>query len=431
MMMTNGESDYLYFKRLLPTYDVFYEKRYYKPWEEVQVVDTWDAKVWITICEDMRDEWYDNKPVAESIAAWADMIINLSSSPFAINKTWVRQDIIKNHVISWNVPFVYVNQVWGQDGNVTDGWSMIYNAAWERIWQWPRFTEHLEVVDMDKQYDIEPELEKYAEVHETIITWLRDFLTKSGIKNVVIWVSGGIDSAVNLYFLSKVLEKENIFAYYLPSQYSQSQKYIDDIVRLSGIDIKTLSLQNVFDQAKTDFKDQASVEFKWLVSENFQAQYRWVMLMTLAREHNAVVINNSNRTEITLWYATIYWDTIGFLSTIWDLKKTEVYDLARWVNKNNGSEIIAESVINRAASAELSEWQVDPFDYTKECDWIDAIMDNKWTLEAIKLWLTPEKAQHYYNLFKRSEFKRMQFPPVIRLKPNTLGLGRVYPIVNK
>lgn len=262
---------------------------------------------------------------------------------------------------------------------------------------------------------------KYENVLSTIKSELFNYLQNNGIDDVVIWVSWGIDSAVDLSIASQVVNPEHIHAIYMPTQFNSSQSYelSQKLADNLWVNLKVWPIQKVLNSFE-DFSEKYLWEpLKWVSHENVQARVRAVILMTLANNHNALVINNSNKTELELWYGTLYGDLIWGLCLIWDLKKTEVYDLAKNINRKK--EIIPQWIIERKASAELSEWQVDPFNYDRDCDPVDdlAFWGNVESV-AEKYWLDEEYVQSLKNRIEKSKFKTAQIPPIIKISDHPL-----------
>ena len=262
---------------------------------------------------------------------------------------------------------------------------------------------------------------KYEDILSTIKSELFNYLKKSGINDVVIWVSWGIDSAVDLTIASQVVSPEHIHAIYMPTQFNSNESYelSHKLAENLWVELKVWPIQDVLESFE-DFSDKYLWEpLKWVSHENVQARIRWVILMTLANNHKALVLNNSNKTELELWYWTLYWDLIWGLSLIWDLKKTEVYDLARHINKDK--EVIPQWIIDRKASAELSEWQVDPFDYDRDCDPVDELAF-WWDVKDVakKYGLDEEYVQSLKDRIERSKFKVAQVPPIIKISDHPL-----------
>jgi NAD+ synthase (glutamine-hydrolysing) len=331
----DGKTIQTYHKKLLPTYDVFYDKRYFQPGELTTRFPLPGGEVGgITICEDMRTTWYDKNPVAEVMseensndAPMPSMLFNISSSPYTIGKIEKRLDIIQEHVKATDRPFIYVNQVGGQDGHVYDGHSLVVDELGKVLFMGKWFEEEITVVDTKTPCtDLRDEVitesnDKYKNILEAIKLGTKDYLEKTGIKDVVIGVSWGIDSAVSLYILSQILPKERIHAYYLPSKHSQSLGYVKELCGNLWLDFQSISIDSTVQASINETEKVTGEKVTGLAYENIQAQVRGVKLMTLSRMCGGVVINNSNRTEIAQGYATIYGDTIGFMSIIGDLLK--------------------------------------------------------------------------------------------------------------
>ena len=262
---------------------------------------------------------------------------------------------------------------------------------------------------------------KYEDILSTIKSELLNYLKKSGINDVVIWVSWWIDSAVDLSIASQVVSPEHIHAIYMPTQFNSNDSFelSHKLAENLWVELKVWPIQDVL-KSFEDFSDKYLWEpLKWVSHENVQARIRWVILMTLANNHKALVLNNSNKTELELWYWTLYWDLIWGLSLIWDLKKTEVYGLAKHINKDK--EVIPQWIIDRKASAELSEWQVDPFDYDRDSDPVDELAF-WWDVKDVakKYGLDEEYVQSLKNRIERSKFKVAQIPPIIKISDHPL-----------
>lgn len=262
---------------------------------------------------------------------------------------------------------------------------------------------------------------KYENILSTIKSELVNFLKTTGIKDVVIWVSWGIDSAVDLVIASQVVSPERIHAIYMPTKFNSNVSYelsqaLSDNV---GVKLDVWPIQDILKSFEDFSEKYLWGPLEWISHENVQARIRWVILMNIANNYRALVLNNSNKTELELWYGTLYWDLIWGLCLIWDLKKTEVYDLARYINKDK--EIIPQWIIDRKASAELSEWQVDPFDYDRDCDPVDELAF-WWDVKTVaeKYGLDGEYLQSLKNRIERSKFKVAQIPPIVKISDHPL-----------
>lgn len=262
---------------------------------------------------------------------------------------------------------------------------------------------------------------KYENILSTIKSELLKFLKSTGINDVVIWVSWWIDSALDLAIASQVVSPEHIHAIYMPTKFNSNESY-ELSQRLADnlwVELKVWPIQDIL-KTFEDFSQKYLWEtLQWISHENVQARIRWIVLMNIANNKRGLVINNSNKTELELWYGTLYWDLIWGLCMIWDLKKTEVYDLSRHINKDK--EIIPQWIIDRKASAELSEWQVDPFDYDRDCEAVDELALG-WDVKTVanKYGLDEEYAQSLKNRIERSRFKVAQIPPIVKISDHPL-----------
>ena len=263
--------------------------------------------------------------------------------------------------------------------------------------------------------------QKYENILFIIKSELINYLQKNNINDVVIGVSWWIDSAVDLSISSQVVDPGHIHAIYMPTQFNSNMSYelSQELADNLWINLKVWPIQKVLNSFENFSEEYLWEPLKWVSHENVQARIRAVILMTLANNHNALVINNSNKTELELWYGTLYGDLIGWVCLIWDLKKTEVYDLAKHINRQK--EIIPQWIIDRKASAELSEWQVDPFDYDRDCDPVDELAFGK-DVESVaeKYWLDKGYVQSLKNRIEKSRFKTIQIPPIVKISDHPL-----------
>ena len=263
--------------------------------------------------------------------------------------------------------------------------------------------------------------QKYENILFIIKSELINYLQKNNIDDVVIGVSWWIDSAVDLSIASQVVDPGHIHAIYMPTQFNSNMSYelSQELADNLWINLKVWPIQKVLNSFENFSEEYLWETLKWVSHENVQARIRAVILMTLANNHNALVINNSNKTELELWYGTLYGDLIGWLCLIWDLKKTEVYDLAKHINREK--EIIPQWIIDRKASAELSDWQVDPFNYDRDCDSVDELAFGKDVESVAKKYdLDTDYVQSLKNRIKKSKFKTIQIPPIVKISDHPL-----------
>jgi len=434
-----GKDIQMYHKRLLPNYDVFFEQRYFAPgteWLTFKIAK--DIKWAMTICEDIRDDNYEVKPVQEYANKDVDVIFNISSSPYGVGKMKKRLNLLRKHAESIWAHMVYVNQVGGQDELVFDGASMVMTPDGCLQHMSKRFQEDISIVDTDKMchdysYDVITEDQyAYSNMIEAIKLWMKDYLEKTEIKNVVIGVSWGIDSALSLYFLKQILPSENIHAIYMPSKYNSDESFLlaKQLADNLWVTLKVWEINDLVKSFETFGEEQLGKKPEWITHENIQARIRWMILMNIANDVKGMVVNNSNKTELAMGYGTMYGDLIWWLSMIGDLNKREVYEMAQYINTHKHKEIIPAWIITRKASAELAEWQVDPFDYMKISDAIEALQFGASVKEvAEKYTIDLEEVKALRQRIKINEFKIRQAPPVIKLKERSVWIWRLFPIV--
>lgn len=466
LFWANSNEILKYYKKLLPNYDVFFEKRYFTSGNKNLFFNPIpNCRATVTICEDMWDkeyEWVEHQPLRQmklttmewimniltssdklkTLKRWfrdpdLDWIFNLSSSPYRDWALEKRYNIISEHVKRMWSWFVYTNQVGAQDELVFDGWSMVMNKEWKLIHFWKLFEEDVNIVDTDiTNVDKSEELlaasrNKYKNFLDAQVLALDDYLRKTWIRKVVIGLSGWIDSAISLYLLtkSKVLKREDIHAIYMPTKFSKSLEHAQAAANLCWVKLKVWAIDSMVNVFENYAQNSIWMKLEWLAHENVQARSRWNILMMYANMVNGVVINNSNKTELLLGYWTLYGDLIWFLSLIWDMNKREIYEYARWINKYEWKEYIPTSIIERPASAELREDQVDPFDYERVSDAVDELGFGWNPVEvALKYGLSLEECINLKKLIARNEFKKP--PLVVKLHNRAKWIGRLYPVVS-
>ena len=428
-------------KVLLPTYDVFDEKRYFKSSNTIQPyeisLDGKVIKIGVQICEDLWDQNYDLSVSDELIQKGAEMMINISASPYRKSIIDKRIKLCRDRALHLKYYFIYCNMVGAQDELVFDGRSFIINADGKNKLLAQMFKQ--EILDFNfnqasNNKDFQISSNSSEEIFEALRTGVRDYFRKTNFRKAVIGLSGGIDSALTATLVSEAIGPENVHGISMPSQFS-SEHSKDDAYLLAdnlGINFETISINNIFNE----FLNHMDVFFKdtqvGLAEENLQARIRGNILMSIANKINGLVLNTGNKTELALGYCTMYGDMCGALGVISDLNKIEVYDLAKWINSSKGKTIIPQNSIDKAPSAELRENQYDPFDYEIIAPLVDLIInDNMGKQELIDIGYNGQIIDDVLNKIYLSEYKRRQAPPGIKISNKAFGIGRRYPIVNK
>ena len=431
-------------KSLLPTYDVFDECRYFEPAHAISPVKFMDSALGISICEDIwNDEefWarplYEVDPIEHLISHGANVMINISSSPFAVGKhEKIRLRMLIHDAVKYKVPFIYVNQVGGNDDLVFDGNSMVINAEGRLVAQAAAFEEDLVFVDLENQpVQIHPRFHSPVEaIHRALLVGLRDYVRKCGFRKVVIGLSGGIDSAVTAALAVQSLGNNNVVGVLMPSQFS-SQGSIDDAVKLAkNLEIahKVIPIKEVFDAYQRTLKFEFNGRPFDITEENLQARIRGNILMALSNKYGYLVLTTGNKSELSVGYCTLYGDMSGGLALISDVPKTMVYELARYINRER--EIIPQSSIDKPPSAELKPDQFDQ-DTLPPYDILDGILkayveDAKGIDEIIHMGYEENVVREIIRKVNRNEYKRQQAAPGIKVTSKAFGSGRRMPIAH-
>lgn len=445
-------------KSLIPTYDVFDEARYFEaaPAEQTAVFEVAGRKVGVTICEDLwnddelwkqEDLWRDKKPghhrlynrdpVPGLAAAGAEVLLNISASPWAQGKLPVRQKVLRHAAQRHGLWVAYVNLVGANDGLIFDGQSMLYRPDGALAGELPAWTPAVEVFDLDDAPARAPRpvprmIEK---VREALVMGVRDYFEKSGLVRAVIGLSGGIDSAVTAYVAVQALGADNVVGVGMPSQYS-SEHSIEDARILAenlGIRFHLMPIAESYGSLMQVLEPAFEGKALDVTEENLQSRIRGVLLMAMANKHNAVVLSTGNKSEAAMGYATLYGDTVGALCVLADLYKHQVYELARLANE--GGELIPESSITKPPSAELRPDQKDS-DSLPPYEQLDAMLEQfiehraSASQMAERVGVPLALAEKIIRTVYRNEFKRKQLPPTLRVSRKA-WVGRVYPIVQR
>src|SRR5438132_4208861 len=456
-------------KSLLPTYDVFDEDRYFEPAAHVEPFDLCGKKLGVTICEDIWTEhylprpFYDVEPVRGLVEQGAEVIVNLSSSPFTLHKPAIRYEMVGALARAYQRPICYCNVVGGNDQLVFDGNSIAMNPAGKLIAQLAAFREDEKVVDTESTSTIEFHEGKTPEVlFAALSLGVRDYFRKCNFHSAVIGLSGGVDSAVTAVIAVDALGAENVTGVSMPSPYS-SRGSIDDaraLARNLGIKFLEIPITDAF----RDFKSQFKEIFKGLpeneTEENMQPRLRAMTLMALSNKFGQLVLSTGNKSELAVGYCTIYGDMAGGLAVISDVPKTMVYELARWINSDyarraievnrpypsdstgrGGSpeppavEIIPKSTIEKAPSAELKQNQKDqdtlpPYEILDQILQLD-IEENLSARDIIARGFDEKTVRWVQRRIDLNEYKREQAAPGLKVTSRAFGLGRKMPIAQK
>ena len=439
-VLQGGHLTHTIHKTLLPTYDVFDESRYFEPNTQFELIKINGNQVAITICEDLwfdaNDFKYKHNPLSALSALNPDVVINLSASPFNQHKQEERYDTLKRAALGFNKPLIYVNQVGAHTDLIFDGRSMVFNAQGEMCWQAKAFDEAIYTVDTNHISPVEETtINSIKEIYNALVFGLKDYFQKNGFKTALLGSSGGIDSAVVQALLSDAIGAENVTAVLMPSKYS-SEGSVQDAMTLSQqlgnpyFQLPIASIIDAYDKVLDPLYNGLPIG---LAEENIQARTRANLLMSLSNKFGHILINTSNKSELSVGYSTLYGDLCGSLSAIGDVYKTQVYALAQLINSKANR--IPESIIHKAPSAELRPDQKDS-DSLPEYHFLDAILylhieKQLGNDEIIALGHDAATVAKVLNLVKNSEYKRFQAPPVLRVSSKSFGRGRIIPLVKK
>ena len=439
-LIRNGEVLLTQTKSLLPTYDVFDEARYFEPADRRRVSAFKGEQIGIAICEDIWWEaeqpaalHYPVDPVKELLDQGATVIFSPSASPFYSGKLDVRLRLLSSIGKSSGVPVVYVNMVGGNDSLIFDGRSLVTSAEGDLNFLGAGFEEQLAFVDTKSlKSKIALEVNRYEELEQALVLGIRDYLDKCGFKRVHVGLSGGIDSSVVAVLATKAVGSENVTVFALPSRYS-SEGSRDDAQTLAenlGIKLHSLSIEEMFRAGLETLAPVFGDKPLDVTEENLQARIRGLLLMAFSNKFHSLLLATGNKSELATGYCTLYGDMCGVLAVIGDLFKTEVYALARSLNREK--QVIPESVLTKVPSAELRPDQTDQ-DSLPPYDLLDHILEqyllqNKTFEEITALGYKADLVKSVLNMVGKAEFKRRQAPPVLKVSPRAFGTGRRIPI---
>jgi NAD+ synthase (glutamine-hydrolysing) len=487
-LLEGGEIKQIFHKRLLPTYDVFDEARYFEPGYEANYFTLDGIKVGVSICEDLwNDEqfWgkrsYAANPIEELAQLGVDVIINLSASPYTFGKQQIREAMLHHATTSYQKPILYANQVGGNDDLVFDGNSVVFNDQGEVVRRAKGFATDLIVVEWDelvsegrsplthgspKGYTFGyrfksgnptavatteeisathcfpnalPPLNKGGngneEIYSALVLGVKDYARKCGFSRAILGLSGGIDSALVAAIAAEALGAENVLGVMMPSPYSSDHSVSDAIALVDKLGIKSQKLE--IQEAMTTYDRLlepmfAGTEFG-IAEENIQSRIRGNLLMAIANKFGYLLLSTGNKSEMAVGYCTLYGDMNGGLAVIADVPKTRVFELCRWLNREQ--EVIPENIITKPPSAELKPGQKDA-DSLPPYDVLDDILDrlicqHQSATAIVASGHNPDVVNKVRGLVSRAEFKRRQAPPGIKITDRAFGTGWRMPIAKK
>ena len=444
-LLRNGHIEFVQSKMLLPFYDVFDEQRYFAPAPKQRLFPLAGRQVALTICEDAWNDksFWENRlytidPVEELMRAGGSIILNISASPYWRDKRQTRRDMLAAIARHHAKPVLMVNQVGGNDSLIFDGSSIALGRNGEVIAQAASFEEDLIFVDTESLTgDMHPQIDNEDEaIFRALVLGTRDYVRKCGFSRAIVALSGGIDSAIVAAIAVEALGRENVLGIGMPSPYS-SQGSIDDSRHLAenlGIRFEVVPITGLFEQYNQALAPIFAGLQPDITEENIQSRIRGNLVMALSNKFNSLVLTTGNKSEMATGYCTLYGDMVGALAVIGDVVKTEVYALARHLNRER--EVIPVSIIEKPPSAELRPDQKDtdslpPYDILDPI--LEAYVERYETPEQIaaSLGVDIELVRRVVKLVERSEYKRQQAAPVLKVTAKAFGMGRRFPIAVK
>ena len=453
--LAGGEVIHQVNKTLLPTYDIFDEYRYFEPNRDFGLVNFRGYKFALTICEDLWDDQpvenafaqtrlYLHSPMEALAAQGPDCIINISASPFAANKLDARREVIAQNAIKYGMPVIYSNQVGANTELIFDGGSMVVTPTGKIEECFDPFSSGVKTYPLEalissdlpggeiaqRNVDEEYRLEM---IYKALIFGVKDYFEKSGFRQATLGLSGGIDSALTLAIAVEALGAENVHVLLLPSKYSSDHSVTDseEMVRNLGVESTLVAIQPIVDQIGESLSELFAGMAPGLAEENIQARVRGLLLMALSNKKGPILLNTSNKSEAAVGYSTLYGDLNGGLSVLGDVYKTDVYKLSEFINKDK--EVIPIHILKKEPSAELRPDQKDS-DSLPPYPVLDRILyayiEQRMSLVDIAaLGFDLQLVENVVSMVNRSEYKRFQAPPILRVSSKAFGIGRRIPLV--
>lgn len=439
-----GKIRFVQHKALLPTYGVFDEGRYFEPGRTHRCFEFKGKKLGITICEDVWStvdfggrRLYGRDPVEVLVKSGAEIILNISCSPYALGKSALRETLLAQVARAHNVPIFYANLVGGNDELIFDGRSLVVDGNGALVHEGASFEEDAFIIDtsnMPKPVK-RREHSDAEEIYKALVLGVRDYVRKCNFSKVVVGLSGGIDSAVTTVIAVDAIGPEKVFCVNMPSKFS-SRKGIEDAKVLAerlNVSFQTIEISDIYEEFKKTLKPIFKGMPEDVTEENIQARIRGNILMAFSNKYRALVLSTGNKSEMAVGYCTLYGDMVGGLAVIADVPKTIVYEIADYINRTK--EIIPRSIIERAPSAELKPGQKDEDDlppYHILDPILKAYVEEHQSPQAmIDMGFDRKIVDNVVSRVDRNEYKRRQAPPVLHVTSKAFGVGRVYPIAWK
>jgi len=444
LLICSGEILLQQNKSLLPAYDVFDESRYFDPAQSVSTVKFKNETLGITVCEDawkseelFTGRLYTRDPVAELAEMGAALLINISASPFFLGKQQLRDDVMRNHALKHNLPFVFVNQVGANDELIFDGFSKCFNPKGDICCQLPAFREDAVIFDSSESSAplVTSQHNEIKSLYNALTLGLHDYVKKCGLSKVIIGLSGGIDCAVVCALAVEALGKESVWGVAMPSRYS-SKESVTDAKELAGnleIQFDVINIEKTFSAFLNTLQPLFKETQPNIAEENLQARIRGTLLMSLSNKFGHMVLVTSNKSESAVGYSTLYGDMSGGLAVISDLTKDMVYKLAAYINTER--EIIPQSTIDKPPSAELRPDQRDD-DSLPPYPLLDPILtmlieEGRSRTQTAAAGYDSNTVNWIAKAIRGSEYKRRQAAPGLKVTEKSFGSGRRFPIAAK
>lgn len=435
-------------KMLLPNYDVFDEYRYFESGNSTSCISFMGKKIAVTICEDLwdieEDKMYVSQPMDALVNEKPDMIINIAASPFHYKHAANRKRVLHHAAQTYGLPVFYVNHVGAQTELIFDGGSQVLNASGNIVCELDYFKEDFRVFELqavlsgrsvkyDAGFPFETSDVFIERMYNALILGIQDYFKKQGFTKAVLGLSGGIDSALVYALAIRALGNENVLGIMMPSPYSSDHSVSDSIQLAQNLhgQLEKIPINEAFNTINQSLSGIFKGKEQDVTEENIQARIRGVFLMAVSNKFGSILLNTSNKSEAAVGYGTLYGDMCGGLSVIGDVYKTQVYELARFINRNE--EIIPLNIIDKAPSAELRPNQKDS-DSLPDYATLDQILFGyiemrKSPQTLINEGFNEELVRRVLHLVNRNEYKRFQTPPILRLSSKAFGMGRRMPIV--